>query len=733
MNNNGTLSLPLRNELRGYTAQQVSPIAGPSSQQFTASFVFYALSRWWKLATLAGLLLAATGAAVIWYTFVPVYESKALINIAGTTPYIAYQQQQESPRFVQTQLELIRSPLMARRVLLQDDVANLPEVLRNPSPMEWLTKEVKVRSVGESELFTLSFQCTSAEACAIIANAYLDQYMNVQAELTKDQNHRTVELLERERTVRMKDLERLQKNLLVVARKVTGKDPTFLKNSDIVVEKNPLAALEDDLASAEVEREVMQARYAALQESIATSKFNVPASAVDRAISGSPEIQKLKSQIERLRALIHETELKAAVGREDEATATLRETLANAEKALQSLRSELAGTVSKDLQESIQYEQQGSLDKLSEEIASKKAMEQLLEKRLAKQRLQMQSLGDQSLELEFARNDLTRSELVFERIADRIAAMQTEMRAPNRINVLDRAMVPKEPIEKNPLKKIAALAGVSFLAPFLLCIVWERRARRLASTQQVNNELTLPVLAEIATLPTRGLVVGRESSNKYKRLLRTFEESIDQLRTSLTLPEHFQNIRVITVTSAVSGEGKTSLASQLAVSLTRTVASPVLLIDADMRRPDLQDLFDIPLGPGLAQVLDGEVSVRDAICTSWNEMLHILPAGVLTKSPHVLMTCERMTALLDSLKNDYRYIIIDAAPLLSASEAFVTAKVADGTLVCTMRDVSRAPQVQIVCDKLRQAGARPLGIVLNGIPNSDYTYYYGTYAYEGQP
>ena len=115
--------------------------------------------------------------------------------------------------------------------------------------------------------------------------------------------------------------------------------------------------------------------------------------------------------------------------------------------------------------------------------------------------------------------------------------------------------------------------------------------------------------------------------------LGLFEESIDSLRTSLLLANEEHDMQVISICSAVSGEGKTSVSSQLAVSIARATGQPVLLIDADMRAPDIHQIFEVPLSPGLADVLDQRDSLEKSINRSWSDHVHLLPAGVLDKRP----------------------------------------------------------------------------------------------------
>jgi Mrp family chromosome partitioning ATPase len=141
-------------------------------------------------------------------------------------------------------------------------------------------------------------------------------------------------------------------------------------------------------------------------------------------------------------------------------------------------------------------------------------------------------------------------------------------------------------------------------------------------------------------------------------------------------------------------------------------------------------VFDIPKEPGLVKALSNGTAARDSIRpTAVNPLVHLLPAGRLHKSPHSLFGRGHLKSLVDELRNEYRYIVIDTPPVLSASESLVVAKAADGALICTLRESSRAGQVRLTYQRLQAAGARVIGVVLSGVPTKTYAYRYGSYGY----
>jgi capsular exopolysaccharide synthesis family protein len=251
----------------------------------------------------------------------------------------------------------------------------------------------------------------------------------------------------------------------------------------------------------------------------------------------------------------------------------------------------------------------------------------------------------------------------------------------------------------------------------------------VADAQQLTSNSDLTLVGEIASLPERLEDVRNSRSRRLQDSLRLFEESIDNLRTSLVLTESLKDLQVLAVTSAVSGEGKTSVATQLAISLARATGKRTLLIDGDIRKPDVHSMFDVGVTPGLAEVLEGKNDLDAAVVPSGHEGVDILPGGRRCKNPHELFGNGELKALVSAAREAYRFIVIDTPPVLSASESLVLSKMSDVALICVRRGHSRIDQVRSVHERLLRAGVRSAGATLVGVPVRDYAYRYGSYGY----
>jgi capsular exopolysaccharide synthesis family protein len=148
-----------------------------------------------------------------------------------------------------------------------------------------------------------------------------------------------------------------------------------------------------------------------------------------------------------------------------------------------------------------------------------------------------------------------------------------------------------------------------------------------------------------------------------------------------------------------------------------------------MRSPNLHEIFDVPLQPGLAETLEGKASIEAAVVSTSCPHLDLLPAGKLAGNPHQLLGNIEPSALIRSIPERYSYVVIDTPPVLAASEALILATMADATLVCVLRDVTRIDRVKKAYQRLLMAGGKPVGLVLSGVPTKSYAYHYGNYAY----
>ncbi|MFN5768230.1 MAG: polysaccharide biosynthesis tyrosine autokinase, partial [Pirellulaceae bacterium] len=337
----------------------------------------------------------------------------------------------------------------------------------------------------------------------------------------------------------------------------------------------------------------------------------------------------------------------------------------------------------------------------------------------------MKLTGSGGAELQFAEADLLEWQKTRGQIHDRSVALATERESLEPIRELQRSTPPKLPVESLPLKQLLFANAIGLALPLLIAFGLELRSHRIDSAMSLEKQSEMLVLGEISALPYS----ADPGSKRAEKALRLYEESIDSLTMSLVLSPNLKQARTLAVTSALAAEGKTTVACQLALSIARSTGKVVLLIDGDMRAPDVHHVFDRKMNSGLAGFLSGENDLSEVIDRDWSSQVHILHAGYLKGSPHRLLSQGAIDRLIEKAKESYDYVIIDTPPILPASESLIYARSVDYCLVCALRDRSRVEQLMQAVNKLEAAGANVAGAVLSGVPFREYSKYYGDYAY----
>jgi capsular exopolysaccharide synthesis family protein len=246
---------------------------------------------------------------------------------------------------------------------------------------------------------------------------------------------------------------------------------------------------------------------------------------------------------------------------------------------------------------------------------------------------------------------------------------------------------------------------------------WECRARRIHTADEISTGLGMRVVGAVPSLAhaaQRVVNTGGEDDLHEQHLL----ESIDGIRTVLLRDADVQDTRVVMVTSAASGEGKTTLASHLAGSLARA-GRRTLLIDCDLRRPAVHQLFELPLQPGFSEVLLGEVHVAEATMSTSVDGLWMIPAGQWDRDVVQALARDGVQKIFDKLRNEYDFILVDSHPVLAATDSLLIGQQADAVILSLMRDVSQTPKVHAAAQRLATLGIRVFGTVMNGLPEEE--------------
>lgn len=206
-------------------------------------------------------------------------------------------------------------------------------------------------------------------------------------------------------------------------------------------------------------------------------------------------------------------------------------------------------------------------------------------------------------------------------------------------------------------------------------------------------------------------------------------EAFRTLRTNLQFTSPDRETKTILVTSVAPGDGKSTVAANLAAAWSQSGAR-VVLVACDLRRPVVHQIFGVSITPGLSAYLSGRVALEDVITPTKVQDLDIIPAGPVPPNPAELLQSKAMTVALRELRNEYDIVICDGAPVIAVTDAAVVASQTDGTVLVV--HANKTPRDAAVHAKqlLEQANARILGVVMNKVDPQGQGYYYYYYYHD---
>ena len=716
----------------------------PAPPQFTPRFLLWVLALYWKVVLPVGFVLAAGVGAYLLNSHVPLYHASGLIKIEDSQPYVAFRGASvgsTNQRFVNTQIELMRSPVVLREALSDKKVGAASHLSEVSDRLERLRSGLSVKQVGGSELYRVSYVSPSSQESSDVVNAVIQTYFDRQDDEKYRRVQRVLELLEKQRARRKIEVERLQQKVVELSREVTGKDP-YNENVTTDFEKtvmSPLASLHQQLTEIEIAIDIQSAELQALEESqIVETSHAERSGSLDLQVDAHPNIRAIEQQIAEQQVALNERRAPLKAGHRDKIAERIANQIENLQQELTQTRIAVREAILALPKQQQRVTGKSPVQLKREELARLRIREATIRKRFETEKQNVSDSGGKGAELVFLKDELAREEKVFEMIAARRLALQTESKAPQRVEVIGPITASDKPIEAAPWKKLMVACALAMMAPYGLAVLREVSLQRVTDAEQLYETTGLRILGEISLFPTQRVVANpRQLPRRLRKDMFAFAESIDALRMSVTFatpsdPKASEESRVVAVTSAMSGEGKSSVSVGLAMSFANATRKRTLVIDGDMRSPSIRELLDIKQGPGLSEVLEGKAKLGTAICkVPGNDNLYVLQAGKCNGTPHHIAQPERIQRLIAAVRKNFETIVIDTPPVLGASESMLLCGPADTTAICTRLSVSGVRQVRMAEEKLHSAGVNVAGAVLNGVPASSYGYRYAYgYGYE---
>lgn len=315
-----------------------------------------------------------------------------------------------------------------------------------------------------------------------------------------------------------------------------------------------------------------------------------------------------------------------------------------------------------------------------------------------------------------------------------------------KLDLMDETGVPDSPSNPPRFRVYAAAAGALTVAMTIIILFLYAITR-----MTVRSEKDLKILFNIPALGSVPLVHFKKRSGKREHRIAVdeknipyfFIESFRTIRNRLEKEASENHLQTILVTSALPSEGKSTVIANLAVSLSHKERS-VILVDLDLRNPSIEKVLRIEKQEtGICEVIRGEANLKDVLVPYGKKgQLRILPGHGSISNPAELLNAESLQKLINELKNEADFILIDTPPSAVVSDASIIAKYVDGGLFVVRQDYAKLDSLQEGMDMLAGTGLHVIGTILNGTESSvfsggyGYGYYqyghYGRYGYSGK-
>lgn len=661
--------------------------------------------RRWIIVTC--LILSVVGAVIYLKVATPIYQSNAKIyirqdaaRVISVDPTLGLNATQN---FLQTQCALIQSQAILEMVLAEPGIRDLKSFPPGADVLGMLRRMVTATVGRRDDLITISARSTEPGDAPKIANAVVVAFTKYQEAQSRSTTRELLDLLSAKKREVDTDLE--AKHALMLDFKL--KNAKFSFGGDgITPQIQRMNELTSTLTRIELERIAAVSEYEEAKQVMSDPV----------RVRQFMETRQFKSETAQLRA-----EWRAA-----------QQKLAGYSVSYLPDNPNLGGILAtlEKLKEEMAAEDRATLEAhvfgLERQVLAARRKEDELKRLQNEQSLEVREYNTVAAQFEKLNDELERAKRDFNSLDEKIRQFSRAENATGlNVSPVESAVISRLPIEPDTSTSLSYALILGAILGSGLAFLRDWMDQRLQSAEEIKQALGVPVLGAVphisgsVTPSQRGLYIHNEPMSDVAEAYRT-------VRTAVYFGNDGVVPKTILITSPAPGDGKTTLASNLAIAMAQA-GNRILLLDADFRKPTQHKIFEIDKKIGLSNVLAGASTLAEAIHHSRVPGLDILPCGPIPANPSEILNSQTFADMLEELAGQYDHVLLDSPPVMPVTDARILAASCDATVLALRSHRTTLKGAVYTRDILHAVGSQVLGVVVNDIPRRRglYGYYYG--------